>query len=160
MESSLHLSLSEHINSEIGLGTITDVRSAAYVSLSCVYRPCTHIFCSNRTWLHNSFLFQRIRQNPKHYAINKDPAETWEEKLDNMVQNSIKELTEQHLVVTSGEAGDGLASTEFGDIMSKVRDFCLILGTLTNKLTSVLHTPSNSEPYMRLIRIVYRPLFV
>jgi len=38
-----------------------------------------------------------------------------------MVHNSIKELAEQQLVATFGEAGDGLASTEFGDIMSKVR---------------------------------------
>ncbi|KAF7363796.1 ATP-dependent DNA helicase MER3 [Mycena sanguinolenta] len=46
VESSLHKNLSEHLNSEIGLGTITNIRSA-------------------KEWLRSSFLFQRIQKNPR-----------------------------------------------------------------------------------------------
>lgn len=58
VESSLHLNLSEHLNSEIGLGTITNVNSA-------------------KEWLKSSFLFQRIQKNARHYALGKDEIITW-----------------------------------------------------------------------------------
>lgn len=53
LESCLHLNLTEHINSEIGLGTITDVDSA-------------------KEWLRNSFFYQRLQKNPKHYSLDKE----------------------------------------------------------------------------------------
>ena len=102
LESSLHTNLAEHINSEIGLGTITNVDSA-------------------KNWLHTSFLYQRIRQNPQHYAIGKDGNQTWQERVDEMVLGSIERLKENQLVESSEDDPDSLASTEFGDIMSKVR---------------------------------------
>lgn len=101
LESCLHANLSEHINSEIGLGTIKDIESA-------------------KNWLRNSFLFQRIQQNPRHYAIGKAGDQTWQERIDVMVTDSIQELQKSQLVSSSATDQGQLASTEYGDIMSKV----------------------------------------
>ncbi|ETW86191.1 hypothetical protein HETIRDRAFT_235038, partial [Heterobasidion irregulare TC 32-1] len=100
LESSLHLNLAEHINSEIGLGTITNVETA-------------------KGWLQNSFLFQRVQKNPNRYAIGKDDEQTWEERIDDMVIDSLTKLQELDLVkYVDGTSGD-LCSTLYGDIMSK-----------------------------------------
>ncbi|KAF7311383.1 DEAD/DEAH-box DNA helicase [Mycena kentingensis (nom. inval.)] len=102
VESSLHTNLAEHINSEIGLGTINSVRSA-------------------KEWLRGSFLFQRVKKNPAHYALGKNDSQSWEDRIDDMVTQSIEKLRETKLIEedTSGPAGDALSSTEYGDIMSK-----------------------------------------
>ena len=104
LESCLHRNLAEHLNAEIGLGTISSIDSA-------------------KRWLHNSFLFQRIKQNPRHYAIGKEGNQTWQERIDDMVMESIKKLQENQLVAEPSEGDESLASTEFGDIMSKVGRF-------------------------------------
>lgn len=101
LESCLHKNLAEHINSEIGLKTITNVDSA-------------------KQWLHNSFLFRRIQQNPRHYAIGKEGNQTWQERVDDMVMESIKRLKENQLVESPDDNSSALSSTEYGDIMSKV----------------------------------------
>lgn len=102
LESSLHQNLTEHLNSEIGLGTITNVSSA-------------------KDWIHKSFLRQRIEQNPHHYHIGKSAEQTWEERLDDMVLTSIKKLKESELLETEGNDDvANLTVTEYGDIMSKV----------------------------------------
>lgn len=94
--------MSEHVNSEIGLGTITDIESA-------------------KAWLHNSFLFQRLQRNPKHYAIGKDEQQTWQERLDQMILDSVTELKASKLVETPEDGEEHqLRSTEYGDVMSKV----------------------------------------
>ncbi|KAJ6531293.1 hypothetical protein B0H19DRAFT_1242397 [Mycena capillaripes] len=102
VESSLHTNLSEHINSEIGLGTITNVRSA-------------------KEWLRSSFLFQRIQKNPAHYALGKGEDQSWEERVDDMVMQSVEKLRETKLIADAkaGDRSGVLTSTEFGDIMSK-----------------------------------------
>ncbi|THG99966.1 hypothetical protein EW026_g2490 [Hermanssonia centrifuga] len=100
LESCLHLNLTEHINSEIGLGTIINLQSAKH-------------------WLHNSFLFQRIRKNPRHYAIGKDNGQSWQARIDEMVTQSIQKLQDGELVAPSEKGDDSLTSTEYGDIMSK-----------------------------------------
>ncbi|KAF7322399.1 DEAD/DEAH-box DNA helicase [Mycena chlorophos] len=105
VESSLHTNLAEHINSEIGLGTITSVGSA-------------------KEWLRGSFLFQRVKQNPAHYALGKSDNQSWEERVDDMVLQSIEKLRATKLINEGAEARaggekDALASTDFGDIMSK-----------------------------------------
>ena len=104
LESSLHTNISEHLNSEIGLGTITNVASA-------------------KQWLRGSFLFQRIQKNPQHYALGKGDNQTWEERVDDLVMQSIDKLRETQLIEVGGEGreADKLSSTEYGDIMSKVR---------------------------------------
>ena len=102
LESCLHNNLAEHINSEIGLGTITNVDSAKH-------------------WLHSSFLFRRIQKNPRHYAIGKGGNQTWQERIDEMVLESIERLKKNQLVESPDDDHTVLMSTEYGDIMSKVR---------------------------------------
>lgn len=122
LESCLHTNLSEHINSEIGLGTIRDIDSA-------------------KKWLHNSFLFQRIQQNPKHYAIGKAGDQTWQERIDEMVTESVHKLQESELVVASDTDMSQLTSTDYGDIMSKVGTFILSFCLMTLKGShAVLHS--------------------
>ena len=101
LESSLHLNLDEHLNSEIGLGTITNVESA-------------------KDWLRHSFLWRRLQKNPKHYAIGKKDDQTWQAKVDDLVMCSVKKLRETELVGYELEGDEKLCSTEYGDIMSKV----------------------------------------
>ena len=98
LESSLHLNLAEHINSEIGLGTIVDTPSA-------------------RAWMQRSFMYRRISQNATRYILNNDGG--WEEGIDAMLVNCIAELNKAELV-KDGERQGELVSTEYGDIMSKV----------------------------------------
>ncbi|KAG1761698.1 Sec63 Brl domain-containing protein [Suillus occidentalis] len=99
LESSLHTNLTEHLNSEIGLGTITDVKTA-------------------QEWLLRSFLYRRIQKNPQHYNIGKDDRQSWQDKMDSIVMDGIEQLRETELVTYSPRDGE-LSSTEFGDIMSK-----------------------------------------
>ncbi|KAH9857195.1 P-loop containing nucleoside triphosphate hydrolase protein [Lenzites betulinus] len=108
LESSLHLHLPEHLNSEIALGTITDMDSA-------------------NQWLHNSFLFRRLQKNPGHYDINREGARSWEERMDDLVADSVKTLKEAEMV--KSDEGNALSSTEYGDIMSKfyIRQATMIL---------------------------------
>lgn len=102
LESSLHLNLSEHLNSEIGLGTITDINSAKH-------------------WLKDSFLYRRIQKNPAHYALNKETSQSWAERVDDLVMHTIAHLRKNELVSASEDKDDtSVSSTEYGDIMSKV----------------------------------------
>ncbi|KAJ3728380.1 P-loop containing nucleoside triphosphate hydrolase protein [Lentinula raphanica] len=100
VESSLHLNLSEHLNSEIGLGTINNMSSA-------------------KEWLKSSFLFQRIQKNPKHYALGKDEHQTWEERVDDIVLQNIESLRNSELI-SKEDDNDAIMCTEYGDIMSKM----------------------------------------
>lgn len=125
LESSLHFHLPEHLNSEIALGTITDMESA-------------------KDWLHNSFLFRRLQKNPGHYDIKKEGDKSWEERMDDLVTDSVKTLKSAEMV--KNEEDEALSSTEYGDIMSKVShelSFGLSL-SLTHRC-SVLHQASNRE---------------
>ncbi|KAG6900409.1 hypothetical protein C0993_011102 [Termitomyces sp. T159_Od127] len=99
LESTLHTNLAEHLNSEIGLGTITSISTA-------------------KAWLRSSFLFQRLQKNPAHYSLGKDDKQTWEERVDELVLQSVEKLRQTQLV-ENGPRGDELISTDFGDIMSK-----------------------------------------
>jgi ATP-dependent DNA helicase HFM1/MER3 len=111
LESSLHTNLTEHLNSEIGLGTITDVKTA-------------------QQWLLRSFLYRRIQKNPQHYNIGKDDHQSWQDKMDTIVMDSIEQLRETGLVTYSPRDGE-LGSTEFGDIMSRViYFFCCMSHTI------------------------------
>jgi ATP-dependent DNA helicase HFM1/MER3 len=100
IESSLHRNLAEHLNSEVGLGTIGSVSSA-------------------KEWLRNSFLFQRIRKNPNHYALGKEENQTWEDRMDDLVVQSFNKLANINLIEFIDD-GQKLRSTEYGNIMSKV----------------------------------------
>ncbi|KAF2674280.1 P-loop containing nucleoside triphosphate hydrolase protein [Microthyrium microscopicum] len=50
LESCLHLNLTEHMNAEVVLGTITNLKTA-------------------KQWLKGTFLFVRMQKNPKHYRL-------------------------------------------------------------------------------------------
>ncbi|KAI0748557.1 Sec63 Brl domain-containing protein [Daedaleopsis nitida] len=98
LESSLHLSLAEHLNSEIALGTITDMETA-------------------KEWLHNSFLYRRLQKNPGHYDVKKEGNRTWEERMDDLVTHSVLALQQAQMVDQDND--NVLSSTDYGDIMSK-----------------------------------------
>ena len=126
LESSLHLNLAEHINSEIGLGTIYDVPSA-------------------REWMQRSFLSRRIRQNPARYITNDDGG--WEEGVDAMLTTSVDELKKAELVKDGEQTGE-LVSTEYGDIMSKVSSALQVDRTLLTLLI-VLHPSVDGMLHIR-----------
>ncbi|KAG9014047.1 Sec63 [Tulasnella sp. JGI-2019a] len=103
IESSLHLNLTEHLNSEIGLGTISDLESA-------------------KAWLRNSYFFQRLQKNPARYDVGKLQNQTWQDRLDELVDKSVKDLSSIDLVRTAPDTQGRatlLAATEYGEIMSR-----------------------------------------
>jgi len=108
LESSLHTNLAEHLNSEIGLGTIKNMETG-------------------KEWIRHSFMFRRFAQNPHRYISQEQPPEGG---LDNMISKCIDDLRDAELLTfAQGRSGE-LRSTEFGEIMSKVRILklgCLIL---------------------------------
>ncbi|GIJ92257.1 sec63 protein [Aspergillus pseudoviridinutans] len=96
LESCLHLNLIDHLNAEIGLGTITDVDSAV-------------------RWLAGTFLFVRLRRNPMHYRLKEGATKDDEdEMLRQICEKDIKLLQETGLV-----ASERLKSTPFGDAMAR-----------------------------------------
>lgn len=135
LESCLHRNLTEHINSEIGMGTITDLDSA-------------------KGWLRGSFFYQRVRKNPRHYAIGDDDQSlSWQDRMDNLVLSSIKNLQENQLIEEKEDsATNQLVSTEYGEIMSKVNPFSVHVSRCSDEECAVLHpsdygnlVPSNSK---------------
>jgi ATP-dependent DNA helicase HFM1/MER3 len=116
LESSLHTNLTEHLNSEIDLGTIKNLETA-------------------KEWIRHSFLFRRLTQNPHRYMSKEQP---WKDGLDDMISKCIENLKGAELL-TSAEGGSGeLRSTEFGEIMSKVRILMLSRSTSAHRKTIVL----------------------
>ncbi|CAZ81545.1 unnamed protein product [Tuber melanosporum] len=84
VESCLHENLVEHINAEIGLGTITNAESA-------------------KRWLRSTFLYVRLKKDPSHYGITgKGGIQDIEERLEEICERNIKLLTEEGLVLTGG----------------------------------------------------------
>jgi len=87
------------------MGTIRDIESA-------------------KSWLRSSFLYQRVKKNPGFYALTEDgPDIPWQERINEVVTTNVKELENSDLVklTKTGKEAGKLFSTEFGDIMSKVR---------------------------------------
>lgn len=99
LESSLHTNLAEHLNSEIGLGTITSIATA-------------------KEWLCNSFMFRRMAQNPQRYMTKE---QNWQDGLNGMIMQCVSDLRSAELLNYVEGGAIELRSTEFGDIMSKVR---------------------------------------
>ncbi|PUU75011.1 Sec63 Brl domain-domain-containing protein [Tuber borchii] len=84
LESCLHQNLVEHINAEIGLGTITNSESA-------------------KRWLRSTFLYVRLKKNPSHYGIAGERGiQDIEERLEEICERNIKFLTEEGLVRVDG----------------------------------------------------------
>ncbi|GAA5989083.1 hypothetical protein JCM10908_001151 [Rhodotorula pacifica] len=96
LESCLHNSLTEHINSEIALGTIQDVASALH-------------------WLRSTFLFVRITKNCAFYGLGKDTASP-EQRLEEICLRAVDQLVQGGIVEREE---DSLVANQYGDIMSK-----------------------------------------
>lgn len=97
LESCLHLNLIDHLNAEIGLGTVSDISSAT-------------------KWLAGTFFFVRLRRNPGHYKLKEDADRRDEdEMLRQICEKDIGLLQECNLIATEGK----LKSTEFGDAMAR-----------------------------------------
>ncbi|RPD80369.1 P-loop containing nucleoside triphosphate hydrolase protein [Lentinus tigrinus ALCF2SS1-7] len=134
LESSLHISLAEHINSEIALGTITSMVTA-------------------KEWLHSSFLYRRLRKNPAHYDIRKQGDRSWEDRMDELVSDSVTMLAQAEMI--SRDEGDALSSTEYGDIMSKfyIRQATMVqIMKLSEKASvrEILEMLSSSEEFAEI----------
>ncbi|KAI9460032.1 P-loop containing nucleoside triphosphate hydrolase protein [Russula earlei] len=97
LESSLHTNLTEHLNSEVGLGTITNMETA-------------------KEWIRHSFMFRRLGQNPHRYMPQGQP---WKDGLNGMISKCFNDLKKAELLTYVDEKSGELRSTEFGEIMSK-----------------------------------------
>ncbi|KHE80313.1 P-loop containing nucleoside triphosphate hydrolase protein [Neurospora crassa] len=98
LESTLHLNLIEHLNSEICLGTIGDLASA-------------------KLWLGGTFLSVRLRRNPDHYRLTEDisnPSQI-DDKIEEICERDIKLLQNTQLVTADAK----FKCTEYGRAMSK-----------------------------------------
>lgn len=98
LESTLHLNLIEHLNSEICLGTVNDIASA-------------------KTWLNGTFLSVRLRRNPDYYQLTGGTTSPYQidERLEEICERDIKQLQEAGLVTDSAT----FRCTEYGRAMSK-----------------------------------------
>ncbi|KAF2874303.1 nucleotide-sugar transporter-domain-containing protein [Massariosphaeria phaeospora] len=97
LESTLHLNLIDHLNAEVGLGTIYDLDSA-------------------RKWLAGTFLYVRLKQNPSHYKLEgARSGQSIDEQLDDICVRDVTLLQETNLVT----ATDHFRCTEFGHAMAR-----------------------------------------
>jgi ATP-dependent DNA helicase HFM1/MER3 len=97
LESCLHEHLIEHLNAEIGLGTITNLSSA-------------------KKWLTSTFLYVRLRENPEHYHLDDDHGSSdIDARLENICCRDIDLLREHSLI--DGE--NKLESTSYGEAMAR-----------------------------------------
>ncbi|KMU87670.1 ATP-dependent DNA helicase MER3 [Coccidioides immitis H538.4] len=97
LESCLHFNLIDHLNAEVGLGTVTDIESATM-------------------WLAGTFFFTRLQKNPTYYNLKEgcDRADE-EEMMRQICEKDIKLLQECSLITERVP----LKSTEFGDVMAR-----------------------------------------
>ncbi|KAI9664828.1 MAG: Sec63 [Bathelium mastoideum] len=98
LESCLHLNLIEHLNAEIGLGTIYDMETAI-------------------TWLRGTFLHVRLQENPSHYRLPGDTTEvlSLNDRLEHILSSNIASLQQNDLV----QDGPKLQCSEHGDAMAR-----------------------------------------
>ncbi|KAI9811215.1 MAG: Sec63 [Pycnora praestabilis] len=97
LESCLHLNLIDHLNAEIGLGTVNDLYSA-------------------KRWLAGTFLSVRLQQNPDHYKLEGDTrGGDLDERIEQICNRDIELLQSCNLITTEGR----FSSTGFGDAMSR-----------------------------------------
>ncbi|MCJ1393222.1 Sec63 [Xylographa bjoerkii] len=97
LESCLHLNLIDHLNAEIGLGTVHDLYTA-------------------KRWLAGTFLYVRLGQNPAHYKLDGDVTErSLDERIEQICDRDIRLLQDTQLVTMEQR----LKSTEFGSAMAR-----------------------------------------
>jgi ATP-dependent DNA helicase HFM1/MER3 len=96
LESRLHLQLIDHINAEIGLGTIADAESA-------------------KKWLRSTFFHVRCRANPKFYGLDATPGEV-EKMVESVCLYNLERLLNASLV---GSSSGKLHLTAYGEAAAK-----------------------------------------
>lgn len=97
VESNLHMKLVEHLNSEIGLGTIQTLATA-------------------QAWITGTFLNVRMRQSPKYYITQSGEAHASpDESIQQWCERDIK-LLQEHGLITDDRK---FKCTEYGIAMSK-----------------------------------------
>ncbi|XP_007934232.1 probable ATP-dependent DNA helicase HFM1 [Orycteropus afer afer] len=126
VESSLHRHLTEHLNAEIVLHTITDVNIAL-------------------EWIRSTLLYIRALKNPSHYGfacgLNKDGIEA---KLQELCLKNLNDLSSLNLIKMDEDIN--FKPTEIGRLMAwyyitfeTVKKFCTISGkeTLSDLVTMI-----------------------
>lgn len=106
VESNLHVHLTEHLNTEIVLKTITSLATAI-------------------EWLTSSFLYVRLHKNPKMYGLTMISQEEIDEKLKDIVRNFFNELEANGLLRKNCEGN--VSATNAGILMAQK---CLSLKSL------------------------------
>ncbi|KAI0548682.1 hypothetical protein F4679DRAFT_596638 [Xylaria curta] len=82
LESTLHRNLLEHLNSEIGLGTIQDIQTA-------------------KKWIRGTFLSVRVRKSPSLYNLdNVSNAASAEERMEEWCERDVKLLQDHGLAMS------------------------------------------------------------
>jgi ATP-dependent DNA helicase HFM1/MER3 len=100
LESTLHLNLIEHLNSEISLGTIKNLYLA-------------------KTWLSETFLSVRMKRNPKYYKIDGvDSQQNVDQLIEQICERDIKLLQENRLI-TGDNTEQDFRCTAYGEAMSR-----------------------------------------
>lgn len=147
IESCLHDHLIEHINTEIGLRTITCLQEG-------------------EEWIRNSFLYVRIQQNPRHYSgilsAAGVAAHQWESALTRLVEKAIEDLQGRDMVEIQDSNGTpespelrNISATIYGETMSSsclsFKTMCSILDIpAKSSLETLLHVLSNAHEYADL----------
>ncbi|KAK2627341.1 hypothetical protein QTJ16_003307 [Diplocarpon rosae] len=144
LESTLHLNLIEHLNSEISLGTIKNAFDA-------------------KKWLCGTFFSVRMRRNPSYYKIEGvTPGGDADSRLEQICERDIKLLKEHKLVSEDYR----MSCTEYGAAMSRYmvqfQTMKLLLGIPPKaKMEQILHIlcqavefrdlrmKQNERPYLR-----------
>ncbi|KAI1812420.1 P-loop containing nucleoside triphosphate hydrolase protein [Poronia punctata] len=97
LESTLHRNLLEHLNSEIGLGTIQDTQTA-------------------KKWISGTFLSVRVRQSPALYNLEEvNDAAGADERMEEWCERDVKLLQDNELVTKCTP----FTCTEYGQAMSR-----------------------------------------
>ncbi|PLW09799.1 hypothetical protein PCASD_18158 [Puccinia coronata f. sp. avenae] len=125
--------LTEHINSEIYMGTIISRRSSL-------------------DWLENSFLSVRIKKNPKHYSISDDQVAP-EKQLEKLSETALDVLVKDGLI--EEDKDHVIRPTDLGEILSKS---CLRHKTFLNltqmksnaTMRNILEIVSGADEYSTL----------
>lgn len=144
IESCLQDHLIEHINTEIGLRTITCLQEG-------------------EEWIRNSFLYVRIQQNPRHYSAILSAAgaanHQWASALTRLVEKAVEDLQGKDMVEIQESNGTpeppelrNMSSTIYGETMSSsclsFKTMCSILDIpAKSSLETLLHVLSNAHEY-------------
>lgn len=133
LESRLHQNLIDHLNAEIGLGTIKDLSTA-------------------KKWLSGTFLCVRMKNYPEHYRLEGDSGGSdMDQRLEQICNRDISLLREFKLI----EGERLLKSTDYGDAMAR---YCVQFETAKTflslppraKLSEILSTIAQAAEFKEI----------